>query len=121
MTEFHKLVRDRIPEIIEAEGRRPVVEVLPAADYRAALLDKLSEETAELAAAPDAGAYVDELADVVEVVRSLAEESGTTLGDVVARADAKARARGRFESRLLLVRVLDELDPTGAPGPPTAD
>ena len=35
---YNKLVRDRIPEIIEADGYRAVTRVLPDADYRASLL-----------------------------------------------------------------------------------
>lgn len=104
MTEFGKLVRDRIPEIIEAEGRRPVVEVLDAARYREALLTKLGEETAELAAADGQG-VLDELADVYEVLRALAENAGVDLGVVAGRADVKGSERGRFRDRLYLVRV----------------
>jgi predicted house-cleaning noncanonical NTP pyrophosphatase (MazG superfamily) len=108
MTEYSKLVRDRIPEIIAAEGRHAVVETLPAEAFRRALLAKLAEEAAELAEADDTTSYVAELADVLEVVRSLAEEAGTSLADVLAAADGKAAARGRFESRLLLVRVTEQ-------------
>lgn len=42
-----KLVRDRIPEIIKSEGRRPVARVLDEASYRQALLAKLIEEAEE--------------------------------------------------------------------------
>jgi hypothetical protein len=42
-----KLVRDRIPEIIQSEGRRPVTRVLDEARYRQALLAKLIEEARE--------------------------------------------------------------------------
>jgi predicted house-cleaning noncanonical NTP pyrophosphatase (MazG superfamily) len=110
VTEFDKLVRDRMPEIIRADGRTPVVEVLDDEAYRAALLAKLVEETAELAAATDDEAWAEELADVLEVVRSLAEETGTTLQDILRRADDKARERGRFALRLRLVRVRDGID-----------
>jgi len=37
---YNKLVRDRIPEIIEAEGKRVTVRVLDEAEYRKALLEK---------------------------------------------------------------------------------
>jgi predicted house-cleaning noncanonical NTP pyrophosphatase (MazG superfamily) len=38
-----KLVRDLIPDLIRADGRTPVVEVLPAGQRRAALLAKVME------------------------------------------------------------------------------
>ena len=44
---YRKLVRDRIPEIIRADGRHPVTYVLDEAGYRQALLDKLAEKAAE--------------------------------------------------------------------------
>jgi predicted house-cleaning noncanonical NTP pyrophosphatase (MazG superfamily) len=37
-------VRDRIPDIIQVEGRRPVTRVLDEASYRQALLAKLIEQ-----------------------------------------------------------------------------
>ena len=104
MTDFGKLVRDRIPEIIAAEGRRPVVEVLSPADYRQALHAKLDEEATELATA-DEDELLDELADVYEVLRSMAEDAGLSVEQVVERAERKALQRGRFEERLFLVRV----------------
>lgn len=118
MTEFHKLVRDRILEIIKAEGRRPVVAVLAGDDFRRALLAKLVEEAAEAATA-DGEALLDELADVYEVVRALAEDSAGTMLEVAERADVKARVRGRFERQLLLIRVEDEEQgPTTVPDVP---
>jgi predicted house-cleaning noncanonical NTP pyrophosphatase (MazG superfamily) len=104
VTEFGKLVRDRIPEIIEADGRRPVVEVLDDARDGQALLVKLAEEAAELAAAAD-NEVIDELADVYEVLRALAEQAGVDLTQVADRADNKGAERGRFRDQLYLVRV----------------
>jgi len=48
----HKLVRDRIPDIIRSERRHPVTRVLDDHDYQAALLAKLAEEASEAARAP---------------------------------------------------------------------
>jgi predicted house-cleaning noncanonical NTP pyrophosphatase (MazG superfamily) len=44
---YKKLVRDRIPEIIEASGRKPVVEVLGQEEYVRELRRKLQEEVQE--------------------------------------------------------------------------
>jgi predicted house-cleaning noncanonical NTP pyrophosphatase (MazG superfamily) len=44
---YRKLVRDRIPKIIQSEGRRPVTRVLDEGSYRQALLAKLIEEAQE--------------------------------------------------------------------------
>lgn len=44
---YQKLVRDRIPEIIEASGKSCVTEILSDADYLELLDAKLDEELAE--------------------------------------------------------------------------
>ena len=45
--QYNKLVRDRIPEIIEASGKNCVTEILSDADYLKMLDAKLDEELAE--------------------------------------------------------------------------
>ena len=45
--EYHKLIRDRIPEIIAANGQSAEIRILSDAEYTAALEKKLTEEVAE--------------------------------------------------------------------------
>ena len=47
MPKYHKLVRDRIPEIIEASGKTCVTEILSDADYLKMVDAKLDEELSE--------------------------------------------------------------------------
>ena len=72
-----KLVRDRIPEIIRDAGRTPVTRTLDPTAYEQALRDKLLEEADEDAAA-SGPEPLEELADVLEVVRALVVSSDTT-------------------------------------------
>jgi predicted house-cleaning noncanonical NTP pyrophosphatase (MazG superfamily) len=72
---YDKLVRDRIPEIIQAQGYHPVTRILDDANYQAALLAKLAEETREAEEA-SAAELPDELADIVELVQALAASVG---------------------------------------------
>ena len=96
-----KLVRDRIPEIIEASGRTPVVQVLDADSYEEALLDKLLEEAQELGdAAPED--RLEEAADVYEVLLAVADLLGVNFDGIVDRAEAKRAERGGFRDRLWL-------------------
>ena len=96
-----KLVRDRIPDIIRAEGRTAQARVLNDGDYRGALLDKLVEESQELRdAAPDTA--LEEAADVYEVLLALAAHEGWTIEQIARRAEAKRDERGGFEARLYL-------------------
>jgi predicted house-cleaning noncanonical NTP pyrophosphatase (MazG superfamily) len=103
MTEYHKLVRDRIPEIIRASGRDCEVRVLGDAEYAAKLDEKLREELDEYAASGS----VEELADLVEVVHAILAFRGVTAGDFEALRVQKHGARGGFVERLLLERVSD--------------
>ena len=78
--EYHKLVRDGIPRIIEAGGGQPVSRVLDRAGYLAALRAKLPEEAEEKRSAPDRQLR-SELADVLEVLRALAAAQGMSWED----------------------------------------
>ena len=102
--DYHKLVRDGIPRIIEAEGGQPVVRVLDQTGYLAALRAKLMEEAEEARAASD-GQLRGELADVLEVLQALAIAHGMSWEDVVAEATRKRDERGGFDQRIFLEYV----------------
>ncbi|HEU4514038.1 MAG TPA: nucleoside triphosphate pyrophosphohydrolase [Nocardioidaceae bacterium] len=97
-----KLVRDRIPEVIEGRGGQAVSHVLEDDDaYRAALLDKLVEEAEEVRDAP-VEALLDEAADVYEVLLALAVSQGWTSEQIARRAEEKRAERGGFAGRVWL-------------------
>ena len=98
---YNKLIRDRVPEIIESDGHRAVTRVLPEQDYRAALLAKLVEEAREAENAPD-GELAGELADVWEVFRALLATLPMTRHELEALAAAKRDKRGGFDGRIFL-------------------
>jgi predicted house-cleaning noncanonical NTP pyrophosphatase (MazG superfamily) len=102
-----KLVRDRIPEIIEASGRYPRTRTLGGADYADALHAKLVEEAAELRDAAQDG-VLEEAADVLEVLRAIAEHAGHSLADVLAEAERKRAQRGGFSGRIWLESISPE-------------
>jgi len=101
---YRKLVRDRIPEIIQSEGRRPVTRVLDEASYRQALLDKLVEEAQEASRA-SAADLPSELSDVLEVLRALAVTAGMSWPQLLAIAEDKRSRRGGFGRRIFLESV----------------
>ena len=102
--DYHKLVRDGMPRIIEANGGQPVSRVLDQAGYLAALRAKLVEEAEEARSAPDMQLR-SELADVLEVLRALAAAHGMSWEDVVAEAARKRDERGGFDQRIFLEYV----------------
>lgn len=99
-----KLVRDKIPDIIRASGRTPRVTTLTSRDFRIALKDKLNEEIAELVAASNTDAVVEEAADVIEVLIALAGEWGVSFDNILKAAQRKRTERGGFGGRLWVVR-----------------
>ncbi|NMP23641.1 nucleoside triphosphate pyrophosphohydrolase [Sulfobacillus harzensis] len=100
-----KLVRDRIPELISAHGERPRTRRLDDKEYVAALHDKLQEECQEYLSANTDVSAVEELADVMEVVRALAAVHGASPEALeVVRAEKAAR-RGGFLERIYLIDV----------------
>ena len=101
--QYNKLVRDRIPEIIEASGKNCVTEILSAADYLELLDAKLDEELAEY----HKDQNVEELADLLEVIYAAAKARGYTLEQLEAVRAEKASKRGAFEKKILLKEVIE--------------
>ncbi len=101
-TTYGKLIRDRIPEILEAEGLRYEVARLDDEAFRAALLAKLLEEAGEAAAARDADGLARELADLYEVIDAVLEAHGLDAAEVRALQARRREERGGFERRLEL-------------------
>ena len=99
----HKLVRDRIPEIIEASGKTCTTRVLPEEEYLAALDMKLQEELNEY----QADKSMEELADLLEVMMAVAEARGHTFAKVEALRREKAEKRGGFRERIFLESVTE--------------
>ncbi|MBQ8400865.1 MAG: nucleoside triphosphate pyrophosphohydrolase [Clostridia bacterium] len=102
---YHKLIRDRIPEIIAEGGQSCVTEVLDDAAYRAMLDEKLAEECGEYLAANTDAEALEELADVLEVVYAIASVRGYTEEKLDGIRREKAEKRGGFAGRLLLTEV----------------
>jgi len=77
---YKKLVRDRIPEIIEASGKRCSCEILTEDMYLDMLDHKLGEELAEYQESKS----MEELADLLEVIRAVARARGSSIEEVEA-------------------------------------
>ncbi len=98
---YHKLVRDRIPEIIGADGKTCVCETLSDEAYTRLLDQKLNEELAEYQESKS----LEELADLLEVMQAVVRARGWTLDELEqVRAD-KAAERGGFTKKILLKEV----------------
>ena len=101
---YKKLVRDRIPEIIIANGETPITRILDNKEYKEELEKKLHEEYLEvLEAAGDS--RIEELADMLEVMDALASVENKTLDDVLSVKAKKQEKRGAFKDKIYLEGV----------------
>ena len=102
---FNKLVRDKIPEIIKNNGEESITRVLSDEEYRAELYKKLLEEANEVITSQGTESTIEELADVLEVLISLAELDNKDLNDVIEISNQKRLKRGGFEKRIFLEKT----------------
>lgn len=100
---YNKLIRDRIPEIIEASGRSYEVRVLDSDTYMRMLDEKLNEELQEYYQAGE----IDKLADLVEVVYAIVKHKNVSIEEFDARRRAKRTDRGGFDKRIMLVSTTE--------------
>jgi predicted house-cleaning noncanonical NTP pyrophosphatase (MazG superfamily) len=98
---YKKLVRDKIPEIIQAKGQKPITRILDEQEHLEELIKKLAEEYEEFKEAVS----LEELADIQEVVHALAEAIGATKEELEKVRAQKAEERGKFEKRIYLEGV----------------
>ena len=98
---YHNLVRDRIPEIIKADGKTCVCETLSDEDYLSLLDQKLNEELAEYQESKS----LEEMADLLEVIQAVVKARGWTLEELEQVRANKAAKRGGFEKKVLLKEV----------------
>ncbi len=103
---YNKLVRDNIPSIIEANGETPITRILSLEEYKTELERKLNEEYQEVLEASGKD-RLEELADMLEIIKYLAKIEGSTLQDIIALANDKSLKRGAFEKKIFLERVLE--------------
>lgn len=100
---YHKLIRDRIPEIIEEQGHACVTRVMEPEEYLEMVDAKLDEELAEY----HKDQSLEELADLMEVIYAAAEARGYTREQLEKVRSEKEAKRGAFRKRLLLLEVCD--------------
>ena len=91
MIKYDKLIRDKIPQIIENSGKKCTVEVMDTDTYLRYLDIKLNEEPA----------------DLIEVIYAAAAARGCSAEELERIRREKAEKCGSFEKRLCLKGVID--------------
>ena len=101
---YGKLVRDKIPEIIEASGKTCKTEILSDEEYLQMLDKKLDEELAEYYQEQN----IEELADLLEVLYATAKARGYSIGELERVRVEKQKSRGGFDKKILLKFVREQ-------------
>ena len=98
MKVYNKLVRDKITDIIEADGRIAKYRTLDNNEYRKELNSKLQEEVKEYLDDNN----VEELADIVEVVYGILNSKDVTIDEFEKVRIKKQEERGAFNKKIYL-------------------
>lgn len=101
--QYHKLVRDNIPEIIAKTGKLARMHIADKKEYEQKLKEKLLEEAAELAEAMN----IEEMADVLEVIHAICDLKGIDKNQIESVRLKKAEDRGAFKQRIILEETQD--------------
>ena len=104
---YNKLVRDNIPEIIKKNKGEPFTRILSDKEYKEELEKKLFEECNEVKSAKYSEEKIEELADVLEIICSLAKLENKSLEDVITVMEDKRNKRGGFEEKIFLEKVIE--------------
>lgn len=99
---YKKLVRDKIPEIIKANGEEPLVEFLDDDQFYDQLCKKLKEEVDEFLQDDT----LEELAYVIEVLMKILEKKGSSMVELEDIRKRKLDKRGGFEEGIFLKDVV---------------
>ena len=104
MKVYNKLVRDKIPEIINADNKKAITSILNDEEYIIALNNKLQEEMKEYLEDNN----VEELADIVEVIYGILNYKNISIEKFENIRKVKVEKRGAFEKRIFLKKVIDD-------------
>jgi len=96
MEKYNKLVRDKIPNILDAQGISYEKRVATSEEYKAELIKKLEEETKEFS---EVGSP-EELADVIEVIEVL--KKLPDYANVEELRKKKSEDKGAFDQGIII-------------------
>lgn len=106
---INKLVRDNIPNIIENNGEEVITRILGDDEYKKELYKKLLEEANEVINAKSSDETLEELADVLEVLKAIAELNNKDLEAIIEIANRKKLERGGFKKRIFLEKTMKKI------------
>ena len=98
-----KLVRDNIPKMIKASGRKPLAHIADIEEYGEALKQKIREEIRDFLENENK----EEMADVFEILYAMCDFKEFDLKEIESIRKYKAQKRGKFKDKIILDGVND--------------
>ena len=108
MPTYNKLVRDRIPEIIEVTKKNFSMKILDSREHENEIKRKLVEELQEYQETKNNNDAIEELADLLELIYAVLPLHGSSMEELEKVRIEKREKRGGFEKGLYLIEVEDE-------------
>jgi len=105
MKNFNKLVRDKIPEIIEKNNETCEIRILEDSEYLEELNKKIQEEMKEYLESGE----IEELADLEEVLRAILNVKNCSYQEFEKLRKDKVLKRGAFDKKIFLIST-DEME-----------
>ncbi len=101
MKTYNKIVRDKIPEIIDSAGKKFDIHIVNDKKAISYLDIKLDEEVKEF----HEDNNLEELADIMEILFSLAKKMGYSEEDLLSKRLQKKESNGGFDANIILTKV----------------
>ncbi len=98
---YNKLVRDKIPEIIRQDGRKPTTHIADKKEYWQGLKEKLKEEVKEFLKESNE----EELADILELIYAICDFKKIDKSKLENLRKKKAKQRGGFQKKIILDEI----------------
>jgi len=103
--EYPKLVRDRIPEILQKKGEKRKFDILKNdKEFLVHLFKKLTEESIELQKSVEHNNWEEELADIFEVLETILRVKKRSRKEIAVIQKKKRNLRGGFRKRFLMLK-----------------
>jgi len=105
---YNKLVRDRIPEIIKADGCKLIVRKLSEKRFKEETLKKVVKEANELLNSKNREELIKECADLQEILMAVMETNKITCAELNKVRNKRKKDRGAFTKRIFLVKTISK-------------
>ncbi len=101
MMKYNKLVRDKIPEKIKADGKVPKLHIADEEEFWEKLQEKLEEEVGEFLI----NNSEEEFADILEVIDAIYKFKNFDRKEMEKIKAKKSKDRGSFDKRIILDEI----------------